>query len=501
MSGNCCGGLCNFDWNQYTIQKRLTIQFGSVVLVCKILLYICILVYAIVLSDNIIELFKETLTTKTTKNLQSLASDNALLASILFNKTTNGFMLPYRYSTEIAHESNFNLDDMPGYFDDGTDTYLAKPLTHDSRYGKSVSLKASSWTLAYLTATNETNIPASMENHINKTMHSDQFIKPSFTNYKNDFVAGYTGFDDGLFMTFPGVSTGDTDPGRRYDPRQRDWYKSAISYGDIIYTNPYKDFNGKGWMITMAQPLKLNGIVKGVVGSDMLISTINNLISQVNIYDSGKATLLTIDGNVVADKEWNPTPTSNGISYSDLSSPPISSSTWSEISSITDEKLMRFSGYFVYVKKIRLSNNNLILLLSVPESAVFESLREAEEKIKKQRDETIGIITAFTITVIIIVTVFTYLFGKQLSKNIEELCDNAKGIMVHLGHTKNNDTESKMYDTVKPVTESDIAEMNQINNGFYAAINRLKNAPKEIQQKNPFLGRAAEILMLDTLNI
>jgi hypothetical protein len=483
---NCC----NFDWTKKTIKEQLVIKYGTTVGIGMLALFLCILTFILALTDHMKNQFKNTLNDETISNLKSLASDNSRMIERIFNKSTSAILFPYLYSTQISHESSFNLNDIPGYFDDGSNDFLANPLEYDSRYNTQVSFKASSWMLAYLTRTNMTNIPSTMVNHINKTMHSDEFIKPSYQNYKSEFVAIYTGFNDGLFMTYPGVGTQSTDPDRKYNPRARGWYKTAISTNDLIYTNPYKDFNGKGWMITMAKPVIINNVVQGVVGADMLISKINELISRVNISGSGRATLLDGDGNVVADRQWNPTPTSEGINYRALTDPIISDSIWNKIGSINSENLLDENGYFMYIKKIILPNNYFILILSIQKEIVFNQMDQIIDETNKWRAETIGIVTSVAVIVFLIVIGITVYFGYSLSKIIEDICHNTTEIMKRLGH-------DDMYGNVRPIHESNITEMNKITVGFNNMINNMRNG-QEINKKNPFYNHG-ELFQIDTL--
>jgi hypothetical protein len=452
-----------------------------------LVLFFCIFAFIFILTENIKNNFEKTLQDQTISNLKSLSSDNTKIIDFYFNKTTSAVLLPYIHYTQIAHETSFNLNDVPGYFDDGSNDFLATPLEFDSRYNQQVSFKHSSYMLAYLYRSNMTNISSSMLYNINRTMHSDEILVHSYKNYKSDFVAVYTGFNDGLFLSYPGVGTQNTDPSRKYNPRVRGWYTSAMSNNDLIYTNPYKDFNGKGWMITMAKKVQINGIVKAVAAADILISKINDIISKININESGKATLIDNDGVIIADKEWAASPSSNSISYNNLLTPKITSSMWAQLSSIEKDTLIDNNNHLIYATKIKMANNWFILLLSVLKNVVFNELNNVIEATNKWRGETIGIVVGVVVLVVIIVISITIYFGFTLSQIIEEICNNTDEIMKQLG-------KKNMYENIQPVTESDITEMNRISNGFNNMINKMKN---EEVKNNPFFGRS-DIFQLGT---
>lgn len=123
---------------------------------------------------------------------------------------------------------------------------------------------------------------------------------------KQGRIAG--GFDELYYGTNEGVMYR-SHPERNqagYDPRKRPWYKDAIAAGETIVTTAYQDAVTNALLITIAEPVVINGHVAGVVGSDVLIS---QLISDVLSFDAGKnaKTMLidTQDGNWLAHPDKN----------------------------------------------------------------------------------------------------------------------------------------------------------------------------------------------------
>lgn len=70
-----------------------------------------------------------------------------------------------------------------------------------------------------------------------------------------------------------------------YDPRTRPWYKDAASAGKQIITTAYSDAIISALLVTIAEPVRLNGNMSGVVGADVLI---DQLIADVISMDAGK---------------------------------------------------------------------------------------------------------------------------------------------------------------------------------------------------------------------
>ncbi|HAS63837.1 MAG TPA: methyl-accepting chemotaxis protein [Vibrio sp.] len=98
-------------------------------------------------------------------------------------------------------------------------------------------------------------------------------------------IAG--GFDD-IFLGTPAGEMYRSHPERNradYDPRTRPWYQDAIQVGKQVITPAYKDAITGSLLITIAEPIRKNGQLFGVVGADVLI---DQLIADVISLDAGK---------------------------------------------------------------------------------------------------------------------------------------------------------------------------------------------------------------------
>jgi hypothetical protein len=131
--------FCNFDWTKYTIKHQLMYKYGCIVGFGMLSIFLCIITFILVLTNILENKAEFAISQQTISNFKSLSSDNANMIESLFTKTTRAVLFPYLYSTQISHEPEFNLNDIPGYFDDGTTTYLATPLEYDMQYNKQVS--------------------------------------------------------------------------------------------------------------------------------------------------------------------------------------------------------------------------------------------------------------------------------------------------------------------------------------------------------------------------
>lgn len=116
-------------------------------------------------------------------------------------------------------------------------------------------------------------------------------------------IAG--GFDD----VYYGTSKGDmlrSIPERNqagYDPRIRPWYVDAVSAGKEIITPAYTDAVTNALLITIAEPIRKNGQLTGVVGADVLIDQLVSNVVNLNAGENAYAMLVdTQDGKLLAHR-------------------------------------------------------------------------------------------------------------------------------------------------------------------------------------------------------
>lgn len=462
------------NWNKYTIKQQLLGSYGISVTVSLLIIYALLISYIFVLSNQIIKTSEDDLNSEIISNTELLSNDNADLFVETMNKNSKGFLFPYLHASEISLEPDFNLNKVPGYFEYGN-TYLAKPLTFDSRHNKQVSLVHSGFTVPYLRPNNQSNLPQSVFDLINNTMHTDSYIIPSYMNY-DDFVAGYMGYNDGgVFLQYPGIDSLTTDPQRSYDPRKRGWYTQAIEMNDVIFTDPYLDFNGKGWMITIAKPIKKNDVTIGVAGSDMLIGTIKQNIWNIRILGSGKASLLTASGKIIADPEWPADLSSTQYTYQNLRNPPISDSIWNTITS-QDQSTTESGGFKLISKRIQLSGQTFYLILSIPNEKIFEPVRNVTSDIESSQRGTAIIITIVTLVIILLTILVTLYMGNDLSNSIKGLCESSQKIMGNLG-------KDNLYEGVNKLDGGgQYQEVQQLHQQYNDMIHQLKHANTNTQE-------------------
>ena len=118
-------------------------------------------------------------------------------------------------------------------------------------------------------------------------------------SYTRNFLFTYLGQANGVFTQRP-----DTQMPAGYDPRQRPWYGAAASAGQTVLTAPYQGAVG-GLMVTIATPVKRkgNGELMGVVGGDVTLDTLVEIINSVDFGGIGHAFLTDANGPVIVSPD------------------------------------------------------------------------------------------------------------------------------------------------------------------------------------------------------
>lgn len=123
------------------------------------------------------------------------------------------------------------------------------------------------------------------------------------------FLADCTTRDDDIYETYMGFADDKTiifgsgyEPPADYDPTSRSWYKAAVNSSEPIITEPYTDVQTNRQVITCAVRVQENGETIGVLGADIFIDYLGEVVNSVKADENGYAALLTADGRIVCHR-------------------------------------------------------------------------------------------------------------------------------------------------------------------------------------------------------
>ena len=113
-----------------------------------------------------------------------------------------------------------------------------------------------------------------------------------------EFLSTYVGDEAGTFTTWPIL-----DLPEGYDPRGRPWYKDAVNAGGPVLTEPYADASSNDLIISAAVPVKRDGQLFGVAGSDFSLKSLVEMIGTVDIGGKGSAFLVNNSGTILVHED------------------------------------------------------------------------------------------------------------------------------------------------------------------------------------------------------
>ncbi len=126
------------------------------------------------------------------------------------------------------------------------------------------------------------------------------------------FLADCTTRDDDIYETYVGFAEDKAiifgsgyEPPADYDPTSRSWYKAAVNSSEPIITEPYTDVQTNRQVITCAVRIQENGKTIGVLGADIFIDYLGEVVDSVKADENGYAALLTANGDIVCHKNNN----------------------------------------------------------------------------------------------------------------------------------------------------------------------------------------------------
>lgn len=86
-----------------------------------------------------------------------------------------------------------------------------------------------------------------------------------------------------------------------FDARTRPWYQQAVSAKKMIITDPYVDSISGDLVLSIATPIySETGSLLGVVGEDVNLETLAEMVASLRVYGTGEAFLLDRKGTIIA---------------------------------------------------------------------------------------------------------------------------------------------------------------------------------------------------------
>ena len=121
------------------------------------------------------------------------------------------------------------------------------------------------------------------------------------TDKNSDILAAFAGFSDKRFFNGSQLPVP-----ADYDPTTRDWYNDSMNSDRPYVSIPYTDAASGDTVITISTQIKKDGNAIGVLGLDITMKTVNELINGIKLYDTGFAYIIDSEGFIVSYKDYEP---------------------------------------------------------------------------------------------------------------------------------------------------------------------------------------------------
>lgn len=226
----------------------------------------------------------------------------------------------------------------------------------------------------------------------------------------------YIGKKDGVFLD----SYGAVGLPATYNPVETDWYEGAagLEKGQFFVSDSYESADGRGLMVTVSLPLYVNDVFEGVMGTDILLSTLNDFVSQIVVGDKGYAIATDKQGIIIAHRDESLIGKKleeasdvlvEAVDEETNDSAFVSRSFTNEVTGWTSSAVQPVEEY----RKI----------LTDIESVLKENAANLAANQSKQKEEIVFSNIALALVLTLIAGVGGYLISSSITKPIKELMD------------------------------------------------------------------------------
>ena len=283
--------------------------------------------------------------------------------------------------------------------------------------------------------------------------------------------------DSGSFMTayiaYPSTSeaffSDDWQPPSDYDPRQRPWYKDAVQAKDTIITTPYVDAQTGGLIVTFARPFYRNGQLAAVIGADITIEDVIDIVDSIAPTPSSFGFLTTEDGTLVAHPDAALTLEPSSVLSNDLTNENLA-----QIIQADEPQVLELQD-----------SNKLLMGSTVGGSSGWQLIVALDE-----HEATAGlraIVTTSIITLLIVAAITAVVFGVLLSLLLRRLL-GVRNAMDNIA--------SGEGDLTQRLPEDGNDEVSQIAGAFNHFVGKMEAVLMDVRESSEAVHHAAnEIAM------
>jgi HAMP domain-containing protein len=408
------------------------------------------------LGDKSIEDSTEALRKQANSDLSTQTSDKAVQVEQFFMDVEDdcSFLMDFAYDV-YNNPEKYDVIGYPGsIYDQNSVPYLPDwgyvHTANDERNGAWADWDMKVQTCPYLNssvvnrAATDPGYAVWLRNEINMTLAFDHTFKPIYDNNQPNVQLVWMVRAGGLTNSYsvPQVDYGDllatgelTDD---WDEDSEDYVTLANQYNNpqkkVIWTEPYFDTVGNGWLVSCIAPIYKGTSFIGSVGIDIQLDMILNTVLDITMYDTGHAFLIDGSGNTIAHQDLDDERQRQmGIAEenTDVNIQSLESSS-DEFKSMLNNMDNADYGletvtydddkdYYIGYEKIH--GTDFILGIVVPEEEVLESVKVTEENISETTNETMLLVLVINGIALVFILVIGLALANRIIAPINEMIE------------------------------------------------------------------------------
>ena len=218
-----------------------------------------------------------------------------------------------------------------------------------------------------------------------------------------------------------------------YDSRKRGWYKESVQKDDSGITLPYVSKSLQKQVVSLYTPVKRDGNLIGVLGSDILLDSVIKIVDNTKIGETGYAYIVNEDGTILIHKKRELLMKNSKY--------------FSSIKTAETDKFaeVEFDGVEYFVSYSKIPNTSWYVCVKVNKEEVF---RQINEHIKSE-------IILYAILLVLVLGILYFSLTKILSplKTVEE------GLFTFFNYLKG---EEKSINKLNISTNDEFGTMGQL---------------------------------------
>lgn len=268
-------------------------------------------------------------------------------------------------------------------------------------------------------------------------------IAPQVLKRNEDALAVYFGSVLGETLYYPNIDLAALLPSD-FDVTQRPWYVSAApgqnSAGEVVWAEPYQDAAQNGLVLTCSAPVyDARRRFRGVVAIDIRLAKIDDLVSTIQVGQTGYAFLIDGAGHIISMPEQGYA--DFGITNpEELAADPLSISVLRTASVEVFQVLAKMTtgqsglqtvvinGTEKFIAFRPIPTVGYSLGIVVPSSEMLGKVTATQARIATDERETVTNVIAAIVVVLALFLFLSYRLGNALTNPLEQLTDIAQQI-------------------------------------------------------------------------